>query len=160
MANSDGIAAQQGELLRLAQQRQQAVAEQVGGGLEAGGEEQRGERDQLVVRQPIAADLRRGQVAQQILARLAALLRDQLQEVGADGELRGVGRRHLLGGRLHLEDRHQIAHQLAELRPIRLRHAEHLADDRHRQREADGFEHVAAAGLGHRIEQLVDDAAR
>ena len=43
------VAAQQVELLRLAQQPQQSVTKQVGGGFETGAEEQRRERDQLIV---------------------------------------------------------------------------------------------------------------
>jgi hypothetical protein len=118
IAKQRRITPQQGELIGMLQETQQAVAEEVGGGLETRREQQRRERHQLIIGQSIATDLGREQLAEQVLPRPASLVRDQTEEVLPNRQLRSVGRGHLLVRRLHLEDGHEIAHEPAELLPV------------------------------------------
>src|SRR5205807_6077992 len=73
-----GIVAYRPQLLRVAQQQRQPVADEVDRVLEAGADEQEREREQLVLGEPAALVARVHQRGEQVVATTAALGLDEL----------------------------------------------------------------------------------
>lgn len=88
------IGAQRGELLRVGEQRQHAVGDEIAGGLVAGDQQQLGHAQEFFVAEPVAVPVaHRDQIAQQIVAGVRALGLHQVVEVA------GHGREDFLGPR-------------------------------------------------------------
>ena len=89
----------------MTEEGQEAVAQQIGGGLEAGGEEQDGRREDLVVGELIVVVAGLTQRAEQIVRRAATALRQQLREVGAQAFDGGDRRVDLVVGQHRFDPR-------------------------------------------------------
>ncbi len=72
-----GLGAHELGQLRFGEQGGDAVGDQVHGGLEAGPQDQEGERGQLVLAQPVLAVARGDHRGEQVVGRFAALALDQ-----------------------------------------------------------------------------------
>src|SRR5262245_44471782 len=89
------IRAEDAHLIRVLKQREETVSDQVRGGLEARGEEQRSEGGELVVGERVFTVCPQGEAAQKVVRRPLSFLRDQTREVGAARQHRRVGGREL-----------------------------------------------------------------
>src|SRR5208282_2849197 len=85
-----GLAAQRRDLVRIARQRQRPVADQIGGGLVAGQQQQQNELQQLARAQRFALFVRGDERAYQVGSRLRAALFNFLQKIGAQLAHRGL----------------------------------------------------------------------
>ena len=142
-------------LIAVTQQLLGAARQRVAGGLVAADQDQQCLEHDLVIRHPLALDLGVDQNREQVVGRVGATVGDHLhRERGVGGE-----RVHqLLDGQL-VDRRGQSAHQvvgpLQQLVALFGQHAEHVTDDRHRQRRGDVADEVALAALTHRVDQRV-----
>ncbi len=133
-----------GELVGVAVGPIQRGAQQFGGGLVAGDHHQEQEREDLLVGEPVAADLGLQQRRGQVVRRGLLVLLDQIDVV-----------EHQIGRGLHRRLRHvgepvfAVQHpvgEFADARPVRLRHPHELGDDVHGE---------FAGELGDEIERAV-----
>ena len=79
-----GVVAEPGELVRVVEQRQHAVADQVGGGLVAGDQQEAQHVQHLALAQPLAAVLGMGERAQDVVAGRRRTLLDDWPEPGVE----------------------------------------------------------------------------
>ena len=116
--------------------------------------------DELLCGEPVAFVLGRDHAGEQIVAGVRALPRDELVGEVPHRVARDEDRAHLVGREDRVEALHDRAGPLAQLRPVAVvRDAEHLRDDRERQREREVGDHVHLAGAARldRVEVLVDE---
>jgi hypothetical protein len=158
-AHQAGVGRQPAALVRMTQQREHGVADQVGGRLVPRDQDQHAHREQLVRAQPIALDLGAHQRADQVLARPRAPLGDDAVE--EDAHLRQTALRG--GGRLGCEDRGRLGEGDQGLRPaqevgsVATGDAEHFRDHGHRQGEGEVAHQVEVASLERAVQQRVRD---
>jgi hypothetical protein len=131
------VRSQELHLVRVAQQQAQAVADQVGGGLEPGGVQQDRVGDELLDAEPVALGLDLDQGAQEPVVGMGALLLDELEEV--HGQLIAAARPRRSSPRRtrRRSTRSPSADQRPDVLVALARHAEQLADDRHRERHGE-----------------------
>jgi hypothetical protein len=150
-----GLAAQALQLAGMAQQREQAVPQQVAGGLVAGREEQDGGGQDLVVGEAVVALLRAHQPRQQIVLGLDAPSRQQLAHVGLELLDRRHRAREDRRAERPVQDRRRVARPGLETAMVLRRHAQQLADHEHRQQDRELGHPLHLAARAGRCEQLV-----
>ena len=146
---------QQPHLLGVFEERQHAVADEVGRRLVAGDEQQAQHGQRLALRQRVAGLLRTGEGADDVVARLAPAGLDDRQEVGVEGLARGGCARPLPRPDERLENARAVVRPLREAGPVLGRHPQHLRDHDHRERTGHGAHQVEAGRIVHGVEQLV-----
>ena len=151
-----GIGTQHLHLVRVAQQADQAIADEVGGGLEPGREQQHDRGDQLVLGQSVSAITDPDQPADQIVGMPIPPLGDQRPKVVAHRVARGLGGGDRLGARHRLECTGRVTHDPPELLTVLDGNTEEFADHSHGQRERKRVHDIAAATVGELIEDLID----
>ena len=155
-----GIVPHARELVGVAQQRQGAVADQVDGRLVARDEQQQAHRDDLVDGELVALLLGGQEAREKVGLRPGPALHDQRAEIV--GQRPAGAAPALDDGRIRrqpdrVEAARDVGRPAADRRVIVHRHAQHLADDRHRQRVGEVLDDVHAVLPGHAVEQAVDD---
>ena len=152
-----GIVPEALQLIRMAEQRQHAVADQITRGLVARYQDQQHGGQQLLAGQPVAFLLGRQQGANNVVPRLSPpFLHDGL-EVG-EQLLAGTSNVLDLRGREdRLDDERDVVGPALETVHVLCRHAQHLGDHRHRQRVAEGGDQVDTIMAGDRIQKPVGD---
>ncbi len=113
-----GVAPELGELGRVAEEGDDAVADEAGGGVVAGDDQLEDRREQLLVVEPLVAVAGADQRADEIVAGGGLLGRDQVLEHADDGIGGLLGRRVLGRGRRRHE---QLGELLPEWSPVGLR---------------------------------------
>ena len=149
------VLAQQPHLLRVLQERQHAVADQVGRGLVAGDEQQPQHGQHLALRQRVAGLFRLREGADDVVARLAPAGLDDRQEVGVEGRARGVRASPLPRADERLQDARAGVRPLREARPVLRRHPQHLRNHDHRKRTGHRAHQVEAGRVVDGVEELV-----
>lgn len=141
-------------MLRMPMQRDQRIADHVGGGFVAGKEQQDHVGDDLLIVQAAAVVLGLDEARNQIVAAIAATLRDHAVEipcqlvVGNAGGLQFFRRHH------RIEDVCQRAGRVTQRGDIGCIDIQHPADDGDRQRERELGQQIAVAvGL-----EIIDQA--
>ena len=150
------ILAQPPELVRVAQQREHPVADQVGGGLVAGDQEQAQHVERLALGQPLALVLHLHQRAQDVVAGLDPALRDNRPEIRVElaGGVHGDGA--LAGTDRGLQQPGALIRPEPEPVPVLRRYAQHLRDHDDRQGLGErGHEIEARCGV-----DLVEERGR
>ena len=146
------------ELVGVAEQLVDRVADQLHGGAEAGGDQQADVGHQLQVAEPAVLVLVGDQHRQQVVAGLRAALGgqagDEVHEFGAGL----VGHRDLLRGRHRLDDGGVLLDEAPEPVVVLGRHAQHPAHHRDRNAVGDlvGQVELLAAPGRHLVEEAVD----
>lgn len=141
------LALEQVELLRIAMQRDQRIADHVGRGLMAGDEQQDHVGHDFIVRQRLAVFLGAHQHRNQVGAGLRAAGLDHLREVLREFFVGGARLHQRIGAhRRRIEHLGELAHPHAQRHGIVDIEVHHLADDPHGKgkansatRSADGF---------------------
>ena len=139
----------------MAQQREQAVADEVHRRLVAGDEQQDDRRQQLVGAQAVARFLGRDQRADEVGLGCPPAFLEQRHEVRGEGQHRAGGTTELLGRRVEVEDGRHVAGEAPEQLSVLGRNAEQLADHRDRKREGEVADHVEAPRFPQRRQQLL-----
>ena len=150
------IGPERSERLGVRQQLVDSVTDQVGRGLGAGREQEDRYRQDLVLGEPIVAVRGDDEARDEVLSGVGPARGDQCSEVIEQHLVRGFGRPQLFEGRVGFEDGHQCGHMVADLGPVGGRDAQHLADDRDRQRLGDQFHEIAASCIGQLVEAAID----
>ena len=150
------VVAQPLELRGVVEQGKQTVADEVRRGLESGREEQDHGGDQLIVAELVALLLDVDELGEQVVGRMRTPLGNQHLEAIGDAPTRFRRSLDLFQCRCELECRHRRAHERLEIGAVRLRDAEHLADDGDRQLQCELRDDVD--GAVDAIEQLVREA--
>ncbi len=128
----------------MIEQRHQPIAEQMGRRLEAGGKQQRGHGDQLVVAELLAGVGRRHEPAEQVFSWLLPAFGGEVGQILADGLGRRVGALQDLR-REDVQHHGPITNQRLERQSVGRRDAEQFADHGDRQRERECVDEVGAA---------------
>ncbi len=137
---------------------EQAVSDQIDGGLVAGAEQQDDVGGQFLVGELVAVFLGLHQLGGEIVAGIAAAQLEQLLEVHLRHHVAGVALRDLLRRERHgIEQPPAIARAVVEGLAMVLGDAEHVADDGDGQAEGEILDQVHVAALDHGIDGLVDD---
>ncbi len=150
-------AAEQGELLGVPQQRLHPAGDQVHRGLVAGDEQQLHLRDHFFVGEPVALLLRLDQRGEQVVRGMRTFVGDRVGDDRVE-----FGRRPLDGLELpvvrdDVERADDLAAQVADVRGVRLRHAEHPRDHLERQRERQHVDQVRLPVPGYTVERVVHE---
>ena len=158
--NQRRIVSQPAELVRMAQEGQHPIADEVDGRLMPRDEEQDAGGEQLPFAQLVARFFGGDQQAQQIVLWMAAALGEKTAEVVGQLAACGPPTRHDLGVRWH-PDRIQtpghVGRPLANGALIPRRHTQHLADHRDRERVREIGNDVHPARVLDPIQEPVDD---
>ncbi len=145
------VGSQCGQLVRVREQGQHTVGDQVHRGLVAGDEQQPGHAHQFTCREPVAL-LVGGvdQCAHQVVAGLFALVVEECGEKA--GHLGGRG-----PARPGVDRGHRDVGPLAKAAAVQERHAEQFTDDGHGQREGQRLDEIGPAvrARQHGVEQFV-----
>ena len=146
-------------VLRLAEQGDGAVPDQVDGRLEAGHEQEQRCADELGGAEPLAVFLDRDQGGQQALVGIGAAPGHQVPQVGGQGQLRRA--RLALGGQggLRFEGGGDGVAPGPEAGLVLSRDAEQVADHRDGQREGQPVDEVEASRGAGRGEEPAGDLA-
>src|SRR6185312_7674019 len=152
--------AQQPQLVGIAIERQQAVADEIDGGFMAGAEQQIDVGDQFVLGEFLAFLLGLHQLRGQVVARLCAAQREQMAEIVERGETALVRLVEFLSRHRHRIEQPPaigVARLFEEIVAVGIGNAEHFADHRDRQPEGEILDHVhRAVGLD-AVDRSVDD---
>ena len=154
-----GIGSQPFELAGTAKEREDAVADEVGGGLVSGDEEQAKQVQHLAPAQALAPVLGLREGAQEVVARGLAPLLDDRAEIGVEGCRGGIAEpafAHADGG---FEQARAPGRPVLESGPVFGRHAEHLGDDDDGQGLGKGRHEVEGGGIADVVEQRAHDGA-
>ena len=152
---SEGSLCNSRELVGVAGERQEAVADQVDRGLVAGAEQENNVGGQLLVGELAPLLLGLHQLAGQVLAGLAPAQLEQRAEILGLHQAAGVGLVDLGAGQRHgIEQPTAGARAHVEDLVLLLGNAQHLADHRHRQTEGEVGDQVHVPALGDAIERL------
>ena len=127
------------ELFRMREEREEGVAQRPIGRLDACGQQQVQEGEDVVVGQPASVHLGLDELADQVVARLAAPLCDALGEVRAE---RPVGGHAAVPAH---EDADELDRPPLEARRVSLGQTEDARDDAHREREREPAHEIARA---------------
>ena len=148
---------QRRQLRRIAEQGDDAVADEAGGRVMTGDDQLEDRREQLPRIEALVAVTGDDQGTHEVVPRCPCLDVDELLEQGDDGVGGLLGPGVLLGSRSRDE---QPGEALSQCVTVGLGHTEQLADDRERQwkREAGNeINRLVAAVSGDVVEQIVDD---
>ena len=149
---------QAAQLIGVAMQRQQAVADQVYGGLVAGTEQQDDVGRQLLIGELAALFLGLNQLRRQVVTGLAAAQLEQGAKILGRGEVAGAGGVDLLPRERHWIEQppaRACAHE--EQLVLLLGDAQHLADHDHRQPVGKVGDQVHSALRCDAVDRLIDD---
>ena len=148
------VASEPLHVVRVPEESQHAVADQVARRLEAGYEDEQHGRQQLLVRQPVTFLLRGQQGADQVLPRPAAPLVDDGLEVRVrfPGGVPDAIRLTAADERVDGESQH--AGPLLEPVAVAGADAEHLGDDRDRQRISQRRHEIESVRAGDGVQQM------
>ena len=140
----------------MVEKGEETVADEVGGRLEPGGEQQDRSGDDLIVAERVTGLAGGNQARQQVVRRRTTTFGDQVEEVGAHLiHRRGGGvQRGRVGGRV--QGRGPGPHERLETRPVRSGDADQLADDGDRQRERQRGHDVDLACVEHVVQVAGD----
>ena len=155
---SVGIGLEQRELIGIAVQRQQPVADQVDGGLVAGAEQQNDIGGQFLIGELAAVFLGLHQLRGQVVAGVLPPQLEQLLEIHL-GHQRcwHWPARFRLGQRHRIEQASAVARTGVEHLAMLLGNSEHVADDRDRQPERKILDQVHMALVDNAIQRFIDD---
>ena len=128
-----GVAPEPGELVRVGEQRQHSVTDQIGGGLVAGDQQEPQEVQHLALAEALAAVLGVGQRAQDVVAGRTPALGDERPEIRVERLLRVLGDGALAEARRRLQQPGALRRPELEAVPVLRRDAQHLGDDDDRQ---------------------------
>ena len=151
---------QGGELLGVSLQEDDAVAQEVHRGLEAGREHQARGRLQLdVVQLHAVLVLRQHELAQEVVTRVASYCGDVVVEPALERAQRPLHRTEPSQREADVQARRGPLPELEHLQPVLVRDAEDLGDDGHRQQRAVAIHEVdrVARVRCEVVEQLVGD---
>ena len=141
-----GIGLEQRELVGIAVQRQQTVADQVDGGLVAGAEQQDDVGGQLLVGELAAVFLGLHQLRRQIVAGILPPQLEQLLEIHLGHRVGGIALLDLFRRQRHrIENAAAVARAGIEQLAMLLGNPEHVADDGDRQAEREILDQVHLA---------------
>ena len=149
------------DLRRVPEQGEQAVADQVHGGLVARDEEQHAGGEQLPLGEAVALLLHRDERGEQVRARVTAALGEQRAEVVRDAAPADPPALHdrLVGRDADgVEAPDDVRRPLLDLLVVAGRHSEHVADDGDRQRVGEIADDVHPPLPLHPIEQEIHHA--
>ncbi|MFN8642092.1 MAG: hypothetical protein U0802_10720 [Candidatus Binatia bacterium] len=155
-ADQRRIVLQAAALFGMAQQGQDGVGDQVGGGFVSGAEDQPAEGQQLGAAQDVALVLDRHQGADQVVARRRPARLGDVAQIGGHVLERRLAGAQAAGGLQRVEQRRQRVRPVFEAGAVGARDAEQLGDHHHRQRIGEGGDQIHAPPRPHRLEQLVD----
>ena len=160
-----GCCGQLAHRVGMAEQQVDAVADQVGGGLVAGVEQEDAVVQQLQLRQPVvlvaarrdlaAGDQRREDFAA-VAGRFPLAARHQIAQIILELGDRGDAAVELLLGQHRLQRAEDFQRPVAQRAALVLRDAEQVADQLHRDRGGEVLDQVDRAALGRGVEQAVD----
>ena len=153
------VVPQHPELLGMAQQEPDAVADQVGGRHVAGRQQQLAHRDDLPIGQLVAGLLDGDQRADQVVPGIGATLGQGAPEVRVQLCVRLRDRRQLVVGQEWAEAQGLAVGPALEIVTVYRVDAEHLRDDDHGKRRRERLDQVEPRTPGDRLQELVDDLA-
>ena len=145
------IVAQQRHLLGMAEQGEQAVGDQVGGGLVPGLEQDGAGGEQFLLAQKVARLVGSRQRGEQVVARGGAPLGQQLPEAVVDGEGRRLHPQRVAVAQMAVavevgaQRLRVVPEQAVGVGAGRRRHAEQFRDHPHRQRVGQLADHLQPA---------------
>ena len=149
-----GVEAEPRQLIGVTKQRDEAVADQVRGRLVARGQEERERTLQLLRGETLPLLLGLDERGQEVIGRLLAALLGEPGHVAVEFVDRLP--QHLgAGGGERVEKAHQMVRPALEGREVARRDAEHLSDNRHRERHREVANDVELAAAGERRQQAV-----
>ncbi len=141
----------------MAEEQGEAVAEEVGGGLEAGDQEQDEVAQQLLAGDPVrGVGGDPGQVADQVAGRPGQPLGDQLREVGVQFVRGGIGRGQFAEVLDQLQGDGEVRGEAPEAVAVGDGDAEQFADHLDREPEGEGVHEVDGRTVGAPVVQLVE----
>ena len=154
------VTMQRAQRVGMPQQREHAVADQVGGRLVPGEQQERAGLDQLVLLEPRAVGLCAHEAAHQIVVASLATMTHDVAEVIVEGGgtlLCASDPICPVGGHLHrAAERGEVYGPLLDPVEVGGRHAEQVADHHRRKGKGEVRHEIARAGLGQAVEQEVD----
>ena len=152
-----GVGAELCQLDGVAEQGDEAVADEAGGCVVTGDDQLKDRREQLLAVESLLTVAGIDQPADEVVAGLVLLVFHECSQHGHDDVGRVLGRRVLGRGRCRDE---QLGEPLTERSAVALGYAEELADDRERQREGEGCDQidpVVGSSIGDVVEEVVRD---